>query len=110
MQFDQIIGNNIRELRTAKGLSQKQLGERLSTPVALQQIQKYEKGVNRVSAQTLYEFSVILHCPLMAFYQGIKTFEEDLKNLVTLNKRQRENIRAAADNLIDILADARIMK
>ena len=111
--FDEILGQNLKALREKKGLSQKELGEALSETVALQQIQKYEKGVNRISAQRLYEFSVILQCPIMGFFAGIKNLTEDLenlKNLYTITPEQRNNIQAAAENLIDIMKEARVIK
>ena len=48
---DKLVGQNIRIFRMAKGISQTELGN--SVGVTFQQIQKYEKGANRVSASTL---------------------------------------------------------
>jgi transcriptional regulator with XRE-family HTH domain len=46
---DKVLGNKLRAFRNAVQMSQQQLGESLDPPVSFQQIQKYEKGVNRVS-------------------------------------------------------------
>jgi transcriptional regulator with XRE-family HTH domain len=56
------------------GISQESLGERLS--VTFQQIQKYEKGTNRVSASRLYEMAQIFDVPIDYFFDGL-TGEED---------------------------------
>lgn len=49
--IDREIGSRIRHARKAKGLSQSQLGEVLN--VSFQQVQKYERGTNRVSSSAL---------------------------------------------------------
>jgi transcriptional regulator with XRE-family HTH domain len=52
------IGKRIRQCRMERGLSQERLGEEVG--VTFQQIQKYEKGTNRISATTLLRVSHIL--------------------------------------------------
>ncbi len=56
------------------GLSQKELGSYLG--VSFQQIQKYEKGLNRVSAGRLQEIANILEVPITFFYTDIATKED----------------------------------
>jgi transcriptional regulator with XRE-family HTH domain len=51
------------------GMSQESLGE--SVGVTFQQIQKYEKGLNRIGASRLYEFSRVLEIPVGFFYEGL---------------------------------------
>lgn len=58
------------------GISQESLGERLS--VTFQQIQKYEKGTNRVSASRLYEMAQIFDVPIHYFYDGLLDEEDQL--------------------------------
>ncbi len=53
------------------GMSQEKLGEMLS--LTFQQVQKYEKGVNRIGAGRLYDVSRILGVPIDYFYEGIST-------------------------------------
>lgn len=50
-QIDRAIGERVRQARKARGLSQSQLGDALG--VTFQQIQKYERGANRVSSSAL---------------------------------------------------------
>ncbi|UNE55559.1 helix-turn-helix domain-containing protein [Bartonella machadoae] len=69
------IGKKIRFRRSIMGLSQKQLGKHLG--VTFQQIQKYEKGLNRVGAGRLQEIAHILEVPISFFYADIATKKED---------------------------------
>ena len=56
------------------GMSQEALGEKLS--LTFQQIQKYEKGTNRVSASRLYELAQVLDVPVQFFFDGAGNDEE----------------------------------
>ncbi|WP_212112777.1 helix-turn-helix domain-containing protein [Bartonella queenslandensis] len=67
--IDLFGGKKIRLKRKMLGMSQKTLGQHLG--VTFQQIQKYEKGLNRVSAGRLKEISDILNVPLAFFYTDI---------------------------------------
>ncbi len=69
--IDISIGKRIRQRRIAIGLSQKALGSLLG--VSFQQIQKYEKGLNRVSAKCLLEIATKLQVPISFFYADIVT-------------------------------------
>ncbi|PIT68485.1 helix-turn-helix domain-containing protein [Bartonella tribocorum] len=67
--IDVSIGKRIRYRRIAMGLSQKALGSTLR--VSFQQIQKYEKGLNRVSAKCLLEIAQKLQVPIGFFYADL---------------------------------------
>ncbi|WP_375651921.1 helix-turn-helix domain-containing protein [Bartonella sp. LB28NMGDW] len=67
------IGRKIRFKRTMIGMSQKQLGSQLG--VTFQQIQKYEKGSNRIGAGRLQEIADILNVPISFFYTDLSTKE-----------------------------------
>jgi transcriptional regulator with XRE-family HTH domain len=71
---DPRIGLRIRTLRLERGLSQAELGEKLG--VSFQQIQKYEKGVNRVSAGRLHRVAESLGVPVTFFYAGFSGEKE----------------------------------
>ena len=64
-ELDSYIGTLLRMLRLMVGMSQEALGEKLS--LTFQQIQKYEKGTNRVSASRLYELVQALDVPAQLF-------------------------------------------
>ncbi|WP_208441224.1 helix-turn-helix domain-containing protein [Bartonella raoultii] len=68
------VGRNIRFRRSIMGLSQKQLGNCLG--ITSQQIQKYEKGINRVGAGRLQEIADILDVPVSFFYADIATKQQ----------------------------------
>ncbi|WP_375692910.1 helix-turn-helix domain-containing protein [Bartonella sp. AP213QHHD] len=72
--IDILIGKRIRHRRIAMGLSQKELGSYLG--VSFQQIQKYEKGFNRVSAGCLLKIAQKLEVPISFFYADIVTKED----------------------------------
>lgn len=59
------VGSRIRLRRTMLGMSQEKLGESLG--ITFQQIQKYEKGTNRVGASRLQNISAILNVPVSFF-------------------------------------------
>jgi transcriptional regulator with XRE-family HTH domain len=58
-EVDGYVGQRVRQLRMQIGLSQQQIGEALG--ISFQQIQKYEKGTNRLSAGRLIELAVALN-------------------------------------------------
>ena len=67
--IDVQVGNRIRIRRILIGMSQEQLGDLLG--LTFQQIQKYEKGVNRIGAGRLYEVARILNVQMNFFYGGL---------------------------------------
>lgn len=66
--IDRIVGENIYRQRRRLKLTQERLGELLG--LTFQQVQKYEKGVNRVSAGRLYEIANVLEVPVGFFFEG----------------------------------------
>ena len=66
---DAIVGHNIRLHRLARGLSQSDLAHTIG--VSFQQVQKYEKGVNRVGAGRLVRVASALAVPVMALLKGV---------------------------------------
>jgi transcriptional regulator with XRE-family HTH domain len=66
--IDGIVGKHIRLRRLSKGLSQTELGKRVG--VTFQQVQKYEKGVNRVGASRLLKIAEVLEVPVSYFFEG----------------------------------------
>ena len=62
------IGDRIRGRRTMLGMSQTELGA--AVDLTFQQIQKYERGINRVSASTMEELAGALGVPTTYFFDG----------------------------------------
>ncbi|HPF23797.1 MAG TPA: helix-turn-helix transcriptional regulator [Hyphomonas sp.] len=66
--IDRVVGQRIRWRRRELKLSQEQLADLLS--LTFQQVQKYEKGVNRVSAGRLFEIASVMGVGVNYFYDG----------------------------------------
>src|SRR4051795_6320530 len=65
---DKYVGSRVRMRRIMLGMSQEKLGEALG--LTFQQIQKYEKGTNRVGASRLQQISEILQVPVSFLFEG----------------------------------------
>jgi transcriptional regulator with XRE-family HTH domain len=68
-RIDAHVGRRLFALRKARGLTQKQLADRLG--LTHKQVQKYEKGSNRMTAVTLFEIACILQAPVGDFFAGL---------------------------------------
>jgi len=66
---DTHVGRQIRTRRKILGVSQERLADSLG--LTFQQVQKYERGANRVSASKLYEVARTLQAPLSYFFEGL---------------------------------------
>jgi len=71
------VGGRVRLRRSALGLSQDQLGAAIG--LSFQQVQKYERGANKIGASRLYEMSKILQTPISYFFEnyGDNSLAED---------------------------------
>jgi transcriptional regulator with XRE-family HTH domain len=67
--IDTHVGSRIRLRRTLLGMSQERLGEALG--LTFQQVQKYERGVNRVGASRLFDLSRVLDVPISFFFDDM---------------------------------------
>jgi len=61
------VGSRVRIQRTLLGLSQEKLGEAIG--LTFQQIQKYERGANRIGASRMYDLSFVLDVPVAFFFE-----------------------------------------
>jgi len=68
--IDVHVGSRLKLRRTMIGMTQEKLGEQLG--VTFQQVQKYEKGVNRIGASRLQEISRILDVPVSFFFEEVR--------------------------------------
>ncbi len=66
--IDKHVGSRVRMRRMMIGMSQEKLGEKLG--ITFQQIQKYEKGTNRVGASRLQQIATVLAVPPAFFFEG----------------------------------------
>lgn len=67
--IDAQVGNRVRLRRMLVGMSQEKLGELLG--LTFQQVQKYEKGINRIGAGRLFHVAKILGVPIDYFYEDV---------------------------------------
>lgn len=94
---DLVVGQRLKERRTILGLSQQQVAEAVG--LTFQQVQKYERGTNRIGASRLYQLSQVLDVPVGFFFEGaandsksnIRGFAEDsaaFSHETTVEKRE----------------------
>jgi transcriptional regulator with XRE-family HTH domain len=87
--IDMHVGSRVRLRRTLLGMSQEKLGQALG--LTFQQVQKYERGVNRIGASRLFDLAHVLNVPVGFFF-------DDMPNSVgALEPSFRTRITGAAD-------------
>jgi transcriptional regulator with XRE-family HTH domain len=73
--IDRHVGSRVRMRRMMLGMSQEKLGDALG--LTFQQVQKYEKGANRIGASRLQQISQILQVPVSFFFEGAPSQRTD---------------------------------
>jgi transcriptional regulator with XRE-family HTH domain len=76
---DKYVGSRVRMRRIMLGMSQEKLGEALG--LTFQQVQKYEKGTNRIGASRLQQISDILQVPVSFLFEGGPTGPNSVNGL-----------------------------
>ena len=69
-EMDVHVGKRLKVRRSLLGLSQEKLADAVG--LTFQQVQKYEKGINRISAGKLFQFSQFLNVPVSYFYDNVE--------------------------------------
>lgn len=69
------VGRRLRLKRTILGMSQESVGKQIG--VTFQQIQKYERGINRMGASRLFDFAKALGVPVSYFFEGYGDYAMD---------------------------------
>lgn len=77
--IDRHIGRRLWERRRILRMTQQDLGNRLG--ISFQQVQKYERGTNRISAGQLHRLTGILRVPIDYFYAGLPLDEDDTSSI-----------------------------
>ncbi len=91
--IDVLVGRRARERRTLEGMSQTAVADKLG--LTFQQLQKYERGHNRISASRLYELAQLFDVPVAYFYEGIEAGKGAPSRNESLTKRETlELVRA----------------
>lgn len=94
---DRHIGIQIRLQRQHEKMSQAALGAKIG--VTFQQIQKYERGANRVSSSVLYEIACILEKPIDYFFEGLPRPEREIRLQDASGKRADRAAARSIDHL-----------
>ena len=87
--IDTHVGSRVRLRRMLLGMSQEKLGEQLG--LTFQQVQKYEKGINRIGASRLFDLSQVLGVPVQFFYEEAPCRSCDSRPRPALASRPAEN-------------------
>jgi transcriptional regulator with XRE-family HTH domain len=102
--IDTSIGSRLRLRRLAMGFSQETLARALG--ITFQQIQKYERGTNRIFASRLFHLARVLRVPVAYFYQGLTPHGEALN----ADEMQNNGTPAAEDGMQDLLGKSDTLK
>jgi transcriptional regulator with XRE-family HTH domain len=98
VQIDQHVGERLKQRRLMQRMSQTDLGNALG--ITFQQIQKYEKGSNRIGASRLWRLSQVLEVPITYFFEGLELHghgpQHEDDDLTTFLKN-RESVKLVRD-------------
>ncbi len=84
------VGRKLRERRMQLGLSQGKIGEGVG--LTFQQIQKYERGANRIGASRLWQFVKLLDVPIGYFFEGLDKPKRGPKSKLERALEKRETL------------------
>ncbi len=110
------VGKRVRHRRWMVGMTQQQLGEAVG--IKFQQIQKYETGMNRVSASRLWDIAEAMEVPVNFFFEGLEAggvstapqgdllADKEAQELVRSYYAIPENQRRRLFDLARVLSDA----
>ena len=98
--IDMHVGKRVRLRRTLLGMSQEQLGTELN--ITFQQLQKYERGGNRISASRLWDIGQILDVPISYFFDDMS--RDTMKSSPRRIGRGGEVINQHGDQMRDPMA------
>ncbi len=114
-KIDVFVGRNLKNLRFTAGISQTKMGEILG--VSYQQLQKYERGSNRLPVSSLYKLKHLLDVPYERFFKGIEWAEDSEKiSLIEMDGDTRElfykiahiedpHLKEKIGHIVDVLTD-----
>ena len=116
--LDVMVGARIRIFRTHRGMSQSDLAARIG--VAFQQVQKYEKGINRVGASRLSRIAAVLDISIGDLFEPSRNKRSDSKSpfrllaerdalrvLTAFSRTRDPRVRRAIALLVETIADLR---
>lgn len=96
-RIDALVGGRVRTLRERRKMSQTALGEAIG--VSFQQVQKYERGANRISASALFHIARTLGVSPADFFEGLSAEGDGVLEWSTMSDPQ---LRGLLDNFVRI--------
>jgi len=113
--IDKHVGQRLRDRRRALDLSQQDIAQILG--ISYQQVQKYECGLNRISAGRLFMLGHIMCVPVAFFYEGLPPAEEMLTGRIDMSDMivpdvetlPNANIRDALSDLVRAIRDSKMI-
>ena len=113
--IDKHVGQRLRDRRRVLHLSQQDIAHILG--ISYQQVQKYECGLNRISAGRLYMLGHIMNVPVSFFYEGLPPANEMMNGsfqfedmiLPNVETLPNANIRDALSDLVRAIRDSKMM-
>ncbi|MBN8828372.1 MAG: helix-turn-helix transcriptional regulator [Sphingobacteriia bacterium] len=114
-QLDRKIGKKIKSRRIFLGMSRQELAEQID--ITQQQLQKYENGLNRISASRLYDMAEALNVQVVYFFDDLDDMEKEevlsdegqrmcIEVARNFMKIDNKGFKSAINNLVKILSDA----
>jgi transcriptional regulator with XRE-family HTH domain len=94
---DRHVGSRVRMRRMMVGMSQEKLGE--ACGITFQQIQKYEKGTNRMGASRLHHIARVLDVPIEFFYEGASSDQGSNGPIMVDGSRSMTDFLATSEGL-----------
>ncbi|MCK0068338.1 MULTISPECIES: helix-turn-helix domain-containing protein [Kordiimonas] len=106
---DIAVGERIRQLRKERHITQTELGAAVG--LTFQQIQKYEKAKNRISASKLVQIADIFNVDVSELFKGSMAYEdvpesEEIAELIKYTERMPDHVRSQFLNLMEAIAQA----
>lgn len=113
--IDKHVGQRLRDRRRTLDLSQQDIAQILG--ISYQQVQKYECGLNRISAGRLFMLGHIMRVNVAYFYEGLPPAEEMLSGRIDMSELivpdmetlPNANIRDALTDLVRAIRDSKMM-
>ncbi|WP_417450758.1 helix-turn-helix domain-containing protein [Kordiimonas sp.] len=113
--IDKHVGRRLRDRRRTLDLSQQDIANILS--ISYQQVQKYESGLNRISAGRLYLLAHIMRTNVGYFYEGLPSGDEILSGRITemdliipeLDTLPNANVRDALSDLVRAIKESKML-
>lgn len=103
--IDVHVGARLRLRRNLLGMSQEQLGK--AGGLTFQQIQKYERGTNRMGASRLFQFAKLLDVPVSYFFDDVRGERAAIHPSVGFAERKQAQIEGVADTGDDEMLNRR---